>query len=146
MPGQWDVAPHARFPVAVKDHAEVEERNHPTGAGAASLAAGVAELLEHFFVGAMGLRLGAPIGETAAIRARFPAPQVAAGCEPPVWAAWTTDAGRLCAFGSYDYAQSQNLSMHVLLIEWWLPSGKHHVSWWRCDRHRPREWTRGRGG
>ena len=132
--------------MAVKAYAEVEERNHPTGAGAASLAAGVTELLGHFFVGAMGLRLLAPIGETAPIRAQVAAPQIAAGCEPPVRAAWTTDAGRLCAVGSYDHAQSQRLRMHVLLIEWWLPSGTHHVNWWRCDPHRPKEWTLGRGG
>jgi hypothetical protein len=131
--------------MAVKGHAEVEERDPPTGAGAASVAAGVEELLKHFFVGAMGLRLLAPIGETEAIRARLTAPQIAAGCEPPVWAAWTTDAGRLCAFGSYDHTRSQHLRMHVLLIEWWLPPDVHNVSWWRCDRHRPMEWTRGRG-
>jgi hypothetical protein len=131
--------------MVVKGHAVVEEQDHPTEAGAASVAAGVAELLRHFFVGAMGLRLLAPIGESAAIRARLASQQIAAGCEPPVWAAWTTDAGRLCAFGSYDHAQSRHLRMHVLLIEWWLPPGTHHVSWWRCDRHRPQEWTLGRG-
>jgi hypothetical protein len=128
--------------MAVKGHAEAEERDAPTRAG---VAAGVGELLGHFFVGAMGLRLLAPIGDTATIRARRGAPQIAAGCEAPVWAAWTTNAGRLCACGSYDHAQSQHLRMHVLLIEWWLPSGGHHVGWWRCDRLRPLEWTVGRG-
>ena len=130
--------------MAIECHAEVEERDHPTEPGAVPVAAGVAELLGHFFVGAVGLRLLAPITDTATVRRRG-APQIAADCEPPVWAAWTTNAGRLCACGSYDRMQSQQLRMHVLLIEWWLPSGVHHVSWWRCDRYRPLEWTRGRG-
>jgi hypothetical protein len=146
MLGQWRVAPHARYPMAVEGHAEVEERDHPNGAGVGPVAAGIADLLTHFFISARGLRLLAPIDDIAAIRARLTAPQIVANSEPPVWAAWTTDAGRLCACGSYDHAQSQRLCAHVLLIEWWLPPDAHYVSWWRCDPQRLQDWTRGRGG
>jgi hypothetical protein len=131
--------------MAVKGHAEVEERDHPNEAGVGPVAASIADLLTHFFISARGLRLLAPIGDIAAIQARLTAPQVAADSEPAVWAAWTTDIGRLCARGSYDYAQSQRLSVHVLLIEWWLAPDVHYVSWWRCDPQRLQDWTRGRG-
>jgi hypothetical protein len=131
--------------MAVKGHADVEERYRPTLDEGVPSAAGVTELLGHFIEGAMGLRLLVPIGEIDPIRARLVAHPVPAACEVSVWAAWATERGTLCACGAYDWRQSQRIQAHVLIIEWWLPAATHHVGWWHCDPRRPLEWTKGRG-
>jgi hypothetical protein len=102
------------------------------------------QLLEHFLTGALGLTLAAAIRETSAM----PTPHRAAPSErrpPPAWAAWETDRGVIKICGVYDEVQSQRLDAHVLYLEWWPAAGVHHEGWWRCDRRRPREWTRGYG-
>jgi hypothetical protein len=110
------------------------------------MVAAVTDLLRSFFISAVGLRLLASIDEMDDIRARLTARLVPGLRESPVWAGWSTEAGRLWACGTYDYAQSQRVRAHVLLIEWWLPPQVHPPAWWRCDPKRPREWTGGRGG
>jgi hypothetical protein len=105
----------------------------------------ITELLTHFFLGAIGLRLLEPVAEISAIQAQLVAQPAPLGCSPAVWAAWMTDVGPLCAWGAYDRGQSQDLRVHVLFIEWWQPPNTHHLGWWRCNPKRPREWTVGRG-
>jgi hypothetical protein len=62
----------------------------------------------------------------------------------PIWVAWVTEKGVVSATGSYDDDQSRRLGAHVMLIEWWIPPGIHHSSWWRANPRRPSEWTAGR--
>jgi hypothetical protein len=104
------------------------------------------ELLARFFVEAVGLRLLGPTEEIGANRAKLVPQRAPVRCEPAVWVAWMTDAGPLCAWGAYEHGQSQELHVHVLFIEWWLPPNTHHMGWWRCNPKRPGEWTVGRGG
>ena len=102
-------------------------------------------LLEHFLIGALGLTLGTAIREPIAMpRPNHAAPS--AHSKPPGWAAWKTDRGVVKICGAYDELQSQRLDAHVLYLEWWPAAGVHHEGWWRCDRRRPREWTKGYGG
>ena len=103
------------------------------------------QLLEHFLIGALGLALGAAIREPIAM----PGPNSAgssAHSKPLAWAAWKTDWGVVKICGAYDDLQSQRLGAHVVYLEWWPAAGGHHEGWWRCDRRRPREWTKGHGG
>jgi hypothetical protein len=102
-------------------------------------------LLEHFLIGALGLTLGAAIREPSAMpRPNRTSPSTHGN--PPAWAAWKTDRGVIKICGAYDDLQSQRLDAHVLYLEWWPAAGMHHEGWWRCDRNRPREWTKGYGG
>jgi hypothetical protein len=103
------------------------------------------QLLEHFLIGALGLTLGAAIRETIAMpRPHRTAPS--ARSAPAAWVAWKTDRGVVKICGAYDDVQSQGLDAHVVYLEWWPAAGVHHEGWWRCDRRRPREWTKGYGG
>jgi hypothetical protein len=61
------------------------------------------------------------------------------------WVAWSTEFGPMVAWGDYDQRQSERMRMHVMFIEWWLPSSGHHRLWGRSDPRRPTEWTFGRG-
>jgi hypothetical protein len=133
--------------MAVKGQVDIEVRDQlPRQEAMPAMTGRVEDLLAHFFAGAVGLRLLAPIVDIAAIRLRLATRSVVAASEPPTWVAWATDVGSLCACAVYDHAQAQRLQVHVLLIEWWLPLDVHHAGWWRCDPKRPREWTVGRGG
>lgn len=105
---------------------------------------GIEQLLAHFLIGALGLRLESPIREVSHVPpSRYLGSTARA--DPSVCAAWNTDQGVVTIAGTYDRAQSQQLHMHVLLIEWWIAPTTHHRGWWRCSARRPREWTRGYG-
>ena len=100
------------------------------------------QLLGDFLVGALGLTLGAAIRDPMA-KPNHTAPS--AHGKQPAWAAWKTDQGVVKICGAYDDRQSQRLDAHVVYLEWWPAAGGHHEGWWRCDRRRPREWTKGHG-
>lgn len=95
----------------------------------------IEDLLAHFLKGALGLELEASIPMTGG----------AVVPESQTCAAWLTDRGiaRIC--GSYDTGHSHRIRAHVLWLAWWLPLDTHHQGWWRCDRIRFNEWTKGRG-
>jgi hypothetical protein len=129
----------------VESHAEMEHRSTLARRRAPPLSLAIPELLTHFFVAAVGMRLLEPIEEFGTIRARLMPQPTPVECDPAVWAAWMTNAGPLYAWGAIDRAQSHDLNVHVLFIEWWRPTNTHHLGWWRCDPKRPTEWTLGRG-
>jgi hypothetical protein len=104
---------------------------------------GVEQLLGHFLVGALGLTLGSAIRDAGAAPARGVGPGL--HTDPSVCAAWNTERGVVRICGTYDRGQSLQLSLHVLLIEWWIAPAIHHRSWWRCSARRPREWMKGYG-
>jgi hypothetical protein len=104
----------------------------------------IEDLLSSFLSGALGLELHQRIRQLE----KLPAPHqehLAALEEGSIWIAWVTERGVVSATGRYDPEQSRRMYSHVLLIECWMPSDAHHLSWWRADPQHPTEWTAGRG-
>jgi hypothetical protein len=105
----------------------------------------IEDLLTSFLIGALDLELHVNIEHLEELSAS-PQLQIKPGGDAElVWVAWRTNVGIVAATGRYDHDQSQRLSAHVLLIEWWIPPDTHHRNWWRADRQHPTEWTAGRG-
>lgn len=117
------------------------------------IVAEVENLLAHFLIGALGLKLEAMVPEACHANQRrldqdfvpVPSSTTRVGIEAPICVGWTTNAGLVTACGVYDGAQSLKLGEHVIYIEWWMAPAIHHKGWWRCPPKRPREWTKGRG-
>jgi hypothetical protein len=104
----------------------------------------IEDLLTSFLCNAVGLDLHQRIEHLE----KLPGPhreRLEAVEENPVFVAWVTNVGVVSATGRYDADQSRRTYAHVLLIDWWLPSGTHHSSWWRANPQHLNEWTAGRG-
>jgi hypothetical protein len=103
----------------------------------------IEDLLGFFLSGAVGLELRERIEQLEKMPGPHRERPVALG-EGAVWVAWATNIGVVSATGGYDLEQSRRMTEHVLLIDWWLPSGTHHSSWWRANPQHPTEWTASR--
>src|ERR1700736_3285226 len=104
----------------------------------------IEELLEGFFVGALGLTLEARIRGASDLLGSDHVALIGAQ-DQDGWCAWKTNQGLLSACGKYDHEQSQRTSAYVLLIEWSIAPHEHHKGWWHCYPKRPLEWIKGRG-
>lgn len=101
--------------------------------------------MAHFLKGALGLELEASIPIPRAPLAQFDCPGAAINSESLICAGWMTNRGCASICGFYDDRQSRHVRAHVMWLAWCLPPDTRHRGWWRCDRNRPNEWTKGRG-
>jgi hypothetical protein len=105
----------------------------------------VEDLLTSFLSAALGLNMHERIKQLERLPASYRQKIDALLCEEVIWVAWMTAPGVVAATGRYDRERARQIGSHVVLIEWWIPPDTHHVSWWRADANRSKEWTAGRG-
>ena len=104
----------------------------------------VEDLLTSFLSNALGLELHVSIDSLERLPLHHRERLQSIAVEPVVWVAWAANRGVVVATGRYDAEQSRRLDAHVMLIDWWIPPGVHHSSWWRANPKRTTEWTAGR--
>lgn len=103
-------------------------------------------LLEGFLIGTSGISVGHRLGEPDALPLQYRHFAREAIAANHAWIARQTPAGIMIARGFYDPRVSEPAIGCLLYVEWMHSDGVRHSSWCRCDPHREREWTFGRGG